>query len=52
MWERYERGKIELNFSKTGKNLIVAPLRSENSDFIMNFKIVREVKLEPYAEAR
>ena len=29
----------------------VTPLRSENSDFCMKWKIVGEVKLEPYAKA-
>ena len=30
---------------------ITTPLRSENSDFLMKFKIVEEVKLRPYTEA-
>ena len=39
------------NFLKQAKITTVAPLRSENSDFLMKFKIVGEVRLGPYTEA-
>ena len=39
-------------FLKQAKITTVAPLRSENSDFLMKFKIVGEVKLGPYTESK
>ena len=38
-------------YLKNSKITTVAPLRCENSDFLMKLKIIGEVKLGPYTES-
>ena len=45
-----QRIRVGLYFIKQTKITRVAPLRSENSDFLMKFKIVDEVKLGSYTD--
>ena len=51
IFQKYLIQKKRVEFSKTGKITTVDPLRSENSDFLMKFKIVGEVELGPYTES-